>query len=82
MTRYATFDRRSILIATMLLRVMILLSGGMALYVLSDPGLEHAFHMVTVARLVDEHHNGEGDWDHLVIAGRRAMMGVWDRYSG
>ncbi len=82
MTQYATFDRRSILIATMLLGVMILLSGGMALYILSDPGLKHAFHMVTVARLVEEHHAGEVDWDHLVISGRRAMMDVLDRYSG
>ncbi len=82
MTQYPTFDRRSILIATTLLGAMILLSGGMALYVLSDPGLEHAFHMVTVARLVDEHHAGEVAWDHLVISGRRAMMDVLDRYSG
>ncbi len=82
MTQYATFDRRSVLISTMLLSVMILLSGGMALYVLSDPGLEHAFHMVTVARLVEEHHAGEVNRGHLVISGRRAMMDVLDRYSG
>jgi len=82
MTPLAIFDRRSILISAALLGGMILLNGGMALYVLSDPGLEYAFHMVAVARLVDEHHDGEVDWDRLVPVGRDAILDMLDRYSG
>ena len=82
MTAFQAIDRRSILIATALLSIMILLNGAMALYVLSDPSFKHAYHLLRVARVIDEYFVEEVDWDQLLPVGRRALMDDLDRYSG
>ncbi len=62
--------------------LLFLLSGSMAIYVLSDPSLAQANKLAAVALQVDRLYSGELDWEKMFQSGRNAMFDKLDRYSG
>ncbi len=74
-------DRRSVFVSLVLVTLMVLVIGGMAIYVLSDPGIEPAYRLVAAAIHIEKNYHGQVDWDRLVVAARRAITGRLDRYT-
>lgn len=74
-------DRRSLLASALLLTVVVVIAGGMALYVVSDERFEQAHSMMTVAVLVDQLYPSAHDRDESIERARRALFEPLDRYS-
>ncbi|HSG72744.1 MAG TPA: S41 family peptidase, partial [Planctomycetaceae bacterium] len=62
--------------------ILILSSGMMAVYVVSDPELKSAFLLVRVGEMIAEYSAEDIDYDQLIEGGRRGMVDRLDRYSG
>jgi len=75
-------SKRDILLACLLLTILILLSGGLGIYVLSDPGLRQAHTMIAAARQIGSWYHEEVDWPDAVRAARNGMVQMLDRFSG
>lgn len=75
------FDRRSWLITACCFVVLILLAGGMSMYIATDPGLENAMMLTSVAYKIEKYYPDDVDWTRLTDAARQAMFARLDRYS-
>ncbi|HVP06572.1 MAG TPA: PDZ domain-containing protein, partial [Candidatus Acidoferrum sp.] len=73
--------RRIVLVSAILAFILILMSGGMALYVMSDPGLKDAFILPNVALQIQRAYVEPLDADKLIAAARNGMFERLDRYS-
>ncbi len=62
MNRTITVDTVALLQAGSLITMLVLLSGGMGLYVLTDPAIEPAHHLFTAAAVVDSQYQHQVDW--------------------
>lgn len=82
MTPTPEFDRRSLLLSAVLAVVLVLLTGAMAVYVLSDRDLRAALNFGAVAADIDEIYPGHVDRDQLIRSAREAMFEKLDRFSG
>ena len=67
-------DRRSALQSAFLIVFMILLAGGMAAWVLSDPAFRSAYVLNRAARVIDAVYLEDPDRLALAQAAREAMM--------
>jgi carboxyl-terminal processing protease len=77
-----TIDRREILLAAIFLTLMILICGGLGIYVLSDPGLQRGYVLTNAARQIDSWYHEAVDWTEVVEGAQRGMIGMLDRFSG
>ncbi|UCD64868.1 MAG: PDZ domain-containing protein [Candidatus Zixiibacteriota bacterium] len=77
----ARLDRKSLLYSMFFLVLLVMISGGMAVYVMSDRSLQDALVMTAAAFRIDKLYRNDVDWKELVLAGRRAMFDRLDRYS-
>ncbi len=82
MTRPPLAQRRPLLLSAVFMFLIILVSGGVGIYVLSDPDLHQAFRMVRVAMRISRLYEHEVDWHRLMRAGMEGMFDRLDRYSG
>lgn len=74
--------RRTILLSALLSTLLILLCGGMAAYVLSDPDIKWAYLFHRVATEVQAEYVDQIDWDQAFRSAQRGMFSELDRYSG
>lgn len=77
----APMDRRELLIAALVSTFMILVAGGMGMYVLSDPGFRSAQQLATAAHVIDTYFHDEIDWVQAMEDGHKAMIDRLDRFS-
>ena len=56
-------DRRTIVISSIILFLIIILSGMTSVYVLSDKGLQQAFLFVGLTLEIENTYPGRVDWD-------------------
>ncbi|UCC44733.1 MAG: PDZ domain-containing protein [Candidatus Zixiibacteriota bacterium] len=75
-------NRRMVLLSAVLVFVIVLISGGISVYVFSDRELIGAISWTTVALDVHERYPTQLDWDALLDRAMDAMMARLDRYSG
>ena len=76
-----TFDRKSLLVSALLIVVIVMIAGGMAVYVLSDPAVNEALILTSAAFRIDELYRDEVDWKALIVSARQGMFEQLDRYS-
>jgi carboxyl-terminal processing protease len=82
MTDPRTSNRRLILITAVFTFLLILLCGGMGVYVLSDPGLHESLSIARIAVEVRNTYPGPLDWNHMFDRAMENMFQGLDRYSG
>jgi len=75
-------NRFDILASALLIVVIVLATGGLGLYVLSDPGLGDAVAMIRAAELIEDEWMGEVDRGQLVESALGGMFSRLDPYSG
>jgi C-terminal peptidase prc len=75
-------DRKSLALSLTLLVLMVLLSGVMGVYVLSDPDIAQAYLLASAVLKIDRHYVSQFDPDDLLASARQAMFEGLDRYSG
>ncbi len=73
--------RRSVFVSACLMFLIVLLTGGSAVYVLSDPGLQQALNWTRIALGVNEEYAGQLDWDKMFNQAMDAMFEKLDPYS-
>lgn len=76
-----SLDRKAIMLSMIFIVLMVMLAGGMGVYVLSDPSLEDAMTMTRAAFRIEELYRSEVDWPALIASGRQGMFDNLDRYS-
>lgn len=82
MTEPILLSRRDILLSVVLLMMLVMLAGGMGVYVLADPSLKQANTMAIAAEIISTYYAEPFDWQEMIDAGRREMLSTLDRYSG
>ncbi|MDX9859152.1 MAG: S41 family peptidase [candidate division Zixibacteria bacterium] len=82
MTESNLLSRRDLLLAGVLLLLIVVLAGGMGVYVLSAPSLKQANAMAVAAVIIRDNYAEPFDWRSMIDAGRREMLSRLDRYSG
>ena len=82
MTTPETLSKHSFLLSAVFLFLIVLISGGMSIYVLSDPQLRSISRLAQVAYYVDQLYQDEIDWDQAAESAVNAMFDRLDRYSG
>ncbi|MEW5993883.1 MAG: PDZ domain-containing protein, partial [Candidatus Zixiibacteriota bacterium] len=75
-------DRPQFVTAVLLLTVMVLVAGGMAAYVLSDPGIHHSYRLIRAAVAINEAVGPEIDRRGLMEAAHSAIFEQLDPFSG
>lgn len=75
------FDRKDLLTSLLIIVVLVMLAGGMGVYVLADPGIKDAFSFATVYLKILTLHPQGVDMGQLLISAREAMFDRLDRYS-
>jgi len=74
-------SRRIVLLTVGLMFLLVLISGGMGVYILSDKGLQHAVSWTKVAVEVEEMYPGQLDWEIMFDSAMNNMFRHLDRYS-
>ncbi len=74
-------ERRYILFSVILMFLIVLISGGMAVYVLADEDLHETFRLTRVAIGIDRVYKDDVDWDRLLDSGIDAIFDRLDRFS-
>jgi carboxyl-terminal processing protease len=76
------FDRRTIVLSALLSFFLIMVCGGIALYVLSTPDIEKTNSLSRAAALIEYYYDEEINWNRAFSNARDSMFGLLDRYSG
>ncbi len=79
--RTIIISRGTIIWSLTIMALMVVVAGGMAVYVLSDPGLEDAITLRRAAVYLADNYQSDYDADELIARGRQAMFDRLDRYS-
>ncbi|MBD3404370.1 PDZ domain-containing protein [candidate division GN15 bacterium] len=82
MTQSAFAARRDIILSAIFMMLLILLAGGMGIYVLAEPNLKHANTIATVAAQLHNIYGENFDWPQAIESARAEMLANLDRYSG
>ncbi|MDZ4722524.1 MAG: S41 family peptidase [candidate division Zixibacteria bacterium] len=82
MTRTAKSLRREFVISSIFMVLIVLLSGAMGIYTVSDKSLQVAFKFTRTALALDSQYPGSLDWDRMFDQAVQGMMADLDRYSG
>jgi len=82
MNQTAPFDRESLFLSVILLLLVVLITGGMGVYVLSDPGIGQAYVFAKAAVTIAEQCEYEASESDLIASARQAMFEQLDKYSG
>ncbi len=82
MSHDAALDRKDLLLSVLMIFILIIVGGGMGVYVLSDPGIKISMTLVRAAQVIDEEWMEPVDHVSLVESGRDGMFSLLDRYSG
>ncbi len=74
-------ERRYILLSVIFMFLIVLISGGVAVYVLADDDLHETFRLTRVAIGIDRVYRDDVDWDRLLDSGIDAIFDRLDRFS-
>ncbi len=81
MNNSPVLDRKSFLLSMILIVLIVVIAGGIAIYVVSDPAITQALSISVAAIRIQEVYHNDVDWKALVTKGREAMLDKLDRYS-
>jgi carboxyl-terminal processing protease len=62
--------------------LIVLISGGMGVYVVSDPAFAQAYTLARAVKTISKYHESDVDSGELTMSARRAIFERLDRYSG
>jgi len=82
MNSAAASQRRSLVLSALFLFLIVLISGGMSVYVVSDPALSQVSRMARIAYVVDRNYMEDIDWNQATRNALNAMFAKLDRFSG
>lgn len=82
MNQRARFSRSDLLLSMILIVFLVVISGGMGVYVLSDPGIRHAVHMVRAAMEIEQNWVDIPPREAMNRAARSRLFSLLDPYSG
>lgn len=74
-------ERREMILTMMLVICLILFSGGMAVFILTDSGLSSVLTLASVATEVEKQSAGNLDWDRMFLQAVHSMTNKLDRFS-
>jgi C-terminal peptidase prc len=74
-------SRRIVLLTVSLMFMLVLICGGMGVYILSDKGLQNAVSWTKIAVEVEEMYPGQLDWEVMFDSAMGNMLHHLDRYS-
>ena len=75
-------SRSDLLFSVLIIIVLVLVSGGMGVYVLSDPGLNAGTVLLRAADAIERYHAEPVRRGAVIESGRQGMFDRLDRYSG
>jgi C-terminal peptidase prc len=73
--------RRTILLSALFSTLIVILTGGMAVYVLADRNISEALILARAAFSIDRLYQERVDWERLQTAGIDGILSELDRYS-
>lgn len=76
-----SIDRVSLLFSIVLLVVITLISGSMAIYVVSDSGIKDAINLMNAAIKIKNSSSEVNDYDEIIRKARSGMFASFDRYT-
>lgn len=82
MTNPSLLERRYFLLTGIFMFVIVLLCGGMGVYLLSDSDLTQGLRLARVSLEIDRLYQQEVDWDQLFESSMQGMFDRLDRFSG
>lgn len=74
-------ERKAILLSLILIVLILVMSGSMALYVLSDRSIAQTQMVERAALAIEEHYFDDVNFDDLLQSARASMFDMLDRYS-
>jgi C-terminal peptidase prc len=74
-------SRSTLVWSLAIMALMVVVAGGMAVYVLSDPGLQDAITLRRAALYLADVYPADLNTESIIARGREAMFGQLDRYS-
>lgn len=75
-------DFRELLISVLIILLLVFTTGGIGLYVFSDPGIGDSLNFARVALKIRQMYPSDYSNERLIAAGRQGMFDRLDRYSG
>jgi carboxyl-terminal processing protease len=75
-------SRRAITQTIALMLILVLLCGGMGIYILSDKSVRAAYSLATTAAEIERTYPGQLDWHDVFERSVDGMTSILDRYSG
>ena len=73
--------RRSIFLTLVFSIILLLIAGGISIFVISDKSIEDILLLSSAARTIEDYYPEEVDWDEMILSARDAMFARLDRYS-
>ncbi|KAA3634763.1 MAG: S41 family peptidase [Calditrichaeota bacterium] len=73
--------QRSIFLTLVFSIILLLIAGGISIYVISDKSIEDILLLSSAARTIEDNYPDEIDWDEMILSARDAMFAKLDRYS-
>lgn len=77
----APSPRRTVVLSALFSFLLVLLCGSLGLIVLTDPDIERAFILPTVALQIERAYSGQVNWNDMLRSARQSMFSELDRYS-
>ncbi len=81
MSHTPELDRKSLLLSLIFILILLLISGGMSLYILTDKSVEQALKLITAALKIEENYHADVDMNQLIVSAREEIFNRLDRYS-
>ncbi|UCG61729.1 MAG: PDZ domain-containing protein [Candidatus Zixiibacteriota bacterium] len=81
MNRSPMLDKRSLFLSALFMVMIVIIAGGMAIYVLSDPAISDALSLTAAAFRIDQVYHDEVQWQTAIKGARGAIFEKLDRYS-
>lgn len=82
MNRDIPLNRIDLLVSMLMIVLVIVVTGGMGIYVLSDPGIRAASRLIVAAHAIEEYAVDPVNGERMIETARDSMFGLLDRYSG
>jgi C-terminal peptidase prc len=82
MNQPALLDRKSLFFSLILLLIIVLIAGGMGVYVMSDPDIVQAQTLARAAITIFERNGYDITASEMITSARQAIFDGLDRYSG
>ncbi len=82
MNRDVPLNRIDLLVSLLMIVLVIGVTGGMGIYVLSDPGIRAASRLIVAAHAIEEYAVDPVNGERMIQTARDSMFSLLDRFSG